>query len=68
MIPLPCDPSDAVLLADWLEILALLSPDGNASSGDLSRVLKRESVFEDSEDEDEEIEHKCQDVFDELDE
>jgi hypothetical protein len=40
-IPLPSDITDPIALADWLEMLALTSPDGNASHGDLQRVLNR---------------------------
>ncbi|MCX5784600.1 MAG: hypothetical protein NTX59_02830 [Elusimicrobia bacterium] len=44
--PLPDSPKDVIKLADWLEIHALISPDGNASRGDLERPLKRASIFQ----------------------
>ncbi len=40
-IPLPPDVTDPIVLADWLEILALTAADGNASHGDLQRALNR---------------------------
>ena len=38
-ILLPSDVTDPIVLADWLEILALTAADGNASHGDLQRAL-----------------------------
>ena len=40
MLPLPKDLSDAIQLADWLELLALKSDDKNASAGDLVSALQ----------------------------
>jgi len=37
----PTDATNILKLADWLELLALRSADGNASAGDLHRELKR---------------------------
>lgn len=76
-IPLPSPSTDELLLADWLELLALTSPDENASYVDLERVLHREGVFfsgdESSIDEgdasileDEAIERKIQQVSHEI--
>ena len=41
---LPSDLTDQISLADWLELLALRSPDNNASHGDLERELNRAGV------------------------
>lgn len=41
---LPSDMTDHIGLADWLELLALISPDSNASHGDLERELNRAGV------------------------
>ena len=43
-IPLPSDVTDPIVLADWLEVLALTAADGNASHGDLQRALNRLAV------------------------
>jgi hypothetical protein len=40
-VPLPSEISNPIILADWLELLALTSADGNSSHGDLQRVLNR---------------------------
>lgn len=40
-LPLPKDSDDPIRLADWLEIYALISADGNSSAGDLERALHR---------------------------
>jgi len=40
-LPLPKDSDDPIRLADWLEIYALVSGDGNSSAGDLERALHR---------------------------
>jgi len=37
----PASDSDPILLADWLELMALTAPDGDASAGDLERPLRR---------------------------
>lgn len=63
-LPLPNRPTDAIKLADWLEIYALISADGNASRGDLERALRRGSVF--PTDESNGIEEKLMQVFLEL--
>lgn len=64
MIPLPESPTDRLKLADWLEICALLSPDGNSSRGDLESALRAASLLETEGDE--AIERKSLDVFREL--
>ncbi len=43
-IPMPSDITNPIVLADWLELIALTAADGNASHGDLQRVLNRLSV------------------------
>lgn len=40
-VPAPRDLSDSVELADWLELKALSSRDGNASKSDLASLLRR---------------------------
>jgi hypothetical protein len=40
-VSLPSDLSDPIILADWLEVLALTANDGNSSHGDLERGLNR---------------------------
>lgn len=45
MLPLPDSPTDTIKLADWMEFLALLSPDQNASRGDLEGALRIASPF-----------------------
>lgn len=42
--------TDHLILADWLETLAVVSPDRNSSFGDLERPLRRSSALEDSDD------------------
>lgn len=37
----PASVSDPIALADWLELMALTTPDGDASAGDLERPLRR---------------------------
>ena len=64
MLPLPDPPVDHIKLADWLEIVALLSQDLNSSRGDLERVLERGSILESEGDE--AIDSKILDVFAEL--
>ncbi len=64
MVPLPDSPTDDLQLADWLEVVALLSEDLNASRGDLESVLNRASVL-DPEDA-EAVDRKVLDVFSEL--
>src|SRR3989338_6119923 len=43
-LSLPSDLTNQINLADWLEVLALISPDSNASHGDLERELTRAGV------------------------
>lgn len=43
-LSLPTDFFDPIGLADWLEVLALTSSDGNSSHGDLERELNRLGV------------------------
>jgi len=64
MLPLPDSPTDKIKLADWLEINALLSPDGNSSRGDLESALRTSGLF--GSDRSEVIETKTLDVFGEL--
>ncbi len=64
MLSLPDSPTDKIRLADWLEIYALLSPDGNSSRGDLESALRTSGLF--ARDESEAIEIKALDVFSEL--
>ena len=64
MLPLPDSSTDHLQLADWLELVALLSDDLNGSSGDLESALGRASVL-DSEGADA-LERKVGDVFSEL--
>lgn len=40
-VALPSDITDTIILADWLELLALTAADGNSSHGDLQRALNR---------------------------
>lgn len=54
------------MLADWVEILALISPDENSSKGDLESALRTASVLEARGDA--AIEEKCLQVFNELEE
>jgi hypothetical protein len=37
----PASSGDPIALADWLELMALTAPDGDASAGDLERPLRR---------------------------
>jgi len=66
MLPLPDEPTDRIRLADWLELCALGSPDGNASSGDLETALKRGSLLDEYGSE--AIQQTAMEVFDELEE
>lgn len=65
MLRLPMPATDDLKLTDWLELYALISPDGNASYVDLERTLRREGVFGPENDED--IERLILDVALELD-
>lgn len=75
-IALPATTKDPIQLADWVEFVALLSDDGGASSGDLESALKRTGTYDINAPDDEEsadhsndelIERKVDEVFDELD-
>ena len=64
MRALPDRPTDAIKLADWLELEALSSTDESSSSGDLERALKTSGIM--GVDADEAIERKTSEVFLEL--
>lgn len=64
MLPLPDSPTDPLKLADWLELLALTSPDGNSSRGDLERALHAAGLVDLPSDE--AIEEKVISVMSEL--
>jgi len=67
MLGLPADdPTDALRLADWLEVLAILSKDRNSSQGDLERAFRRAALAEYSDDDS--VERKLLEVFNELEE
>lgn len=57
--------TDRLKLADWLEFLALVSPDGNASFIDLERAVRREGIA--GLDDDEAVEEVIQEVANEID-
>lgn len=50
MPALPVPATDVIKLADWLELLAVLSDDKKASLGDLERALRRGSIVEQADD------------------
>jgi hypothetical protein len=62
----PVDLTEVADCADWLELVALVADDGNASAGDLERVLRRSATFGKSDDESLAIEEFCGQVFTEL--
>jgi hypothetical protein len=64
MLKLPDDPTSPIRLADWLELTAILSSDGNASRGDLERTLRRASLSEMRDDL--AVEQKLLEVFEEI--
>lgn len=64
MLGLPDDPTNPLKLADWLELTALIAPDGNASRGDLERSIRRASLNELRDDQ--AIELKTLEVFEEI--
>ena len=64
MLTLPHPVTNDLRLADWLELMAVLSADKNSSTGDLERILKRSALFEAADSET--IERKCLAVFSEL--
>jgi hypothetical protein len=63
-LPLPSDVTNALSLADWLELYAQLSADGNSSKGDLESALKTASVLEAKGSD--ALEALCLEVFSEL--
>lgn len=63
-LPLPSEPTNELMLADWAEVLALISADENSSKGDLESALRTASVLEAKGDV--AIEEKCLQVFSEL--
>lgn len=65
-LPLPDEATNELKLADWLEIYALLSRDGNSSRGDLESALTTASVLESGGRA--AVEEKCLVVFNELEE
>ncbi len=65
MIPLPnISPTDRIMLADWLELSALSSPSGGASSGYLESALNIAGLLDGRGPE--AIQQKALEVFDEL--
>lgn len=74
MLELPSEIKNPIKLADWMELLALILPDGNMSYGDLSSTLRRTGAYELNEEnpessgylQDERIDEMCGEVFDEL--
>lgn len=63
----PADLTNPIAVADWLEIKCLRASDQNISRGDLERLLKRASVFDgQNADEDAQIDGYCLTVFEEL--
>lgn len=65
MLPLPShNPTSPIALADWLELVALVSPDHNSSRGDLETAVRRVSFAEVATDE--EAETLNLDVFSEI--
>ena len=65
MLALPNRPTEIVKLADWIELVALMSPDGDASGNDLEGALRAAALFP-TDDEDACIERACLEVFGEL--
>jgi hypothetical protein len=63
-LALPSEVTNILKLADWLEIYALISADGNSSRGDLEKTLRTASVFESRGRE--AVEEVCLQVFSEL--
>lgn len=74
MLELPSELKEPIKLADWMELLALTSPDKNSSYGDLSSALRRTAAYEFNEDDiesdyprqDEQIDEMCGEVFNEI--
>lgn len=65
MLSLPSPAADRLKLADWLESLAIVSADANASFVDLERALRRERIP--GSDTDEGVELLVQEVANEID-
>jgi len=65
MIPLPHKSTDCIRLADWMELCALVAPDGDVSRDDLDSALRTAAVFP-PRDEDKEIDDLVLAVFREL--
>ncbi len=65
-VPAPRALTDSVELADWLELKALSSRDGNASKSDLSGLLRRAGGYDPAKDADA-VERLCLAAFSELD-
>lgn len=63
-LSLPDRPTNELKLADWLELYALRSDDGNSSMGDLERALNRATVFNPGDQV--ALESKCVAVLNEL--
>lgn len=63
MLPIPPSASDPIVLADWLEVSALLADDKNVSAADLRRELVRMGI---PRDEESEAETFVADAFSEL--
>ena len=64
-VPAPRALTDSVELADWLELKALSSRDGNASKADLASLLKRAGGYDPAKNT-EAVEQLCLAVFSEL--
>jgi phage tail protein X len=64
-VPAPRDLTDSVELADWLELKALSSRDGNASKADLAALITRAGGYDPAKDRDT-VESLCLAVFGEL--
>lgn len=64
-VPAPKAITDSVELADWLELKALSSRDGNASKSDLSGLLRRAGGYDPANDADA-VERLCLAAFTEL--
>lgn len=74
MLELPSEIKEPIKLADWMELLALISPDKNSSYGDLSSALRRTGAYDlnevnprsDESYQDEQIDEMCGEVFNEI--
>jgi hypothetical protein len=64
IVPIPSDLTDSLLMADWLELVAVVADDNNASTGDLGEIVRRAGTFEGkSPTPDEAIDSYCLSVF-----